>query len=180
MPDAARAGWGRRLAVDFGTTHTVAVLAPATPLLFDASPLLSSAVAFETGRLLTGRDAVRTGQLDPARYEPNPKLRIDDGQVLLGETSVAVEELIAAPLRRVATEAARHLGALPSGTVLTCPAAWGTSRRGVLLRAAEAAASAAARARDSLIASRQGRLERSMPSRSRRLPVMTPATRPKP
>ena len=57
MPEALRDG---RLAVDFGTTHTVAVLAPAKPLLFDASPLLSSAVAIETGRLLTGRDAVRT------------------------------------------------------------------------------------------------------------------------
>jgi hypothetical protein len=139
MPDAPRARWDRRLAVDFGTTHTVAVLAPGMPLLFDASPLLSSAVAIENGRLLTGRDAVRAGQLDPARYEPNPKLRIDDGRVLLGDASIAVEELIAAPLRRVLTEATRHLGAPPSGMVLTCPAAWGTSRRGVLLRAAEIA-----------------------------------------
>lgn len=140
MPDATRAQWDRRLAVDFGTTHTVAVLAPATALLFDASPLLSSAVAIETdGRLLTGRDAVRTGQLDPGRYEPNPKLRIDDDQVLLGDTSIPVEELIAAPLRRVLTEASRHMGGPPSSTVLTCPAAWGASRRGVLLRAAETA-----------------------------------------
>ncbi|MFI5914148.1 Hsp70 family protein [Dactylosporangium sp. NPDC051541] len=131
---------GPRLGIDFGTTHTVAVLGSASPLLFDASPLLSSAVAAEVdGRLLTGRDALRAGELDPARFEPNPKLRIGDGRVLLGAAGLPVEELIAAPLRRVLAEATRHLGAAPAATVLTCPATWAAGRRGVLLRAAAAA-----------------------------------------
>jgi hypothetical protein len=77
-----------RLGIDFGNTHTVAVLGDANgrtePLMFDASFLLPSDVFAGTdGELLTGRDAQRHGKADPARLEPNPKRRIDDGAVLL-------------------------------------------------------------------------------------------------
>ncbi|WP_344504469.1 Hsp70 family protein [Dactylosporangium maewongense] len=127
---------GMALGIDFGTTHTVAVAAGA-PLLFDASPLLVSAVAAAAdGTLLTGRDALRAALQDPSRFEPNPKLRVDDGRVLLGGAEHDVEDIVAAPLCRVAREAARVLGGPAERTVLTCPASWAARRREVLLRAA--------------------------------------------
>jgi hypothetical protein len=133
-----------RLGVDFGTTHTVAALgmpdSPAQPLLFDASPLLSSAVFAEhDGRLLVGRDADRSARLDPTRFEPNPKRRIDDGQVLLGSRAYPVVDVVGAVLRRVAGEAARVAGAMPATTVITYPANWAASRKAVLAEAARQA-----------------------------------------
>ena len=125
------------LGVDFGTSHTVAVLrrenGAATPLLFDGSPLLPSAVYAEpTGELVCGRDALHSARLNPERFEPNPKRRVDDGTVLLGDTEIEVTRLFAAVLGRVRAEAERVAGALPSRTVLTHPAVWGPARRLVL------------------------------------------------
>lgn len=73
-------GRGARLGIDFGSSHTVAVLHLGgeryEPLLFDASPLLPSAIlADDAGGLQTGRDAERGARLDPTRFEPNPKRR---------------------------------------------------------------------------------------------------------
>jgi ABC-type branched-subunit amino acid transport system substrate-binding protein len=135
-------GEGRRLGIDFGTSSTVAVLAQAdgrvVPLLFGETPLLPSAVCVDDGgRLLAGRDALYLGRSRPEHLEPNPKRRIDEGSVLLGEREVALAELLAAVLRRVGEEAARV--AAPAGvgaTVLTCPAGWGPRRRAVLREAA--------------------------------------------
>src|SRR5690348_10136276 len=101
-----------RLAVDYGTSTTVAFLrwpdGRVRPLLFDDSPLLPSAVYLEPdGRLLTGRDAVRSARFDPSRYEANPKRRISDREVLLGDRALPIEDLIAATLVRVWEEATR-------------------------------------------------------------------------
>ncbi|GAA3291633.1 Hsp70 family protein [Dactylosporangium vinaceum] len=130
-----------QLGVDLGTTHTVAALTAADgrsqPLLFDASFLLPSSVYAEVdGHLLVGRDAERSARLDPSRFEPNPKRRIDDGTVLLGQREYAVSDLLAALLRRTADEASRVLGIMPVRTVLTYPANWATHRRSVLADAA--------------------------------------------
>jgi hypothetical protein len=129
-------GW---LAVDFGTSNTVAVArradGPDRPLLFDGSPLLASAVYAADREVLVGRDAWHQARDDPARLEPNPKRRIDDGTVLLGERVMPVVDLIGAVLGRVAAEARAVLGHLPP-VVLTCPAAWGQHRRAVLTDAA--------------------------------------------
>ncbi|GFJ82552.1 Hsp70 family protein [Phytohabitans houttuyneae] len=133
-----------RLSIDFGTSTTVAMLVrqdgrPA-PLLFDGSPLLPSAVfADADGDLLVGRDAWHSGRVSPERLEPNPKRRVDDGTVLLGDREVPVVDLIAAVLRRVAAEAARVSGAPVGEVTLTHPIAWGNPRREVLCRAARAA-----------------------------------------
>ncbi|MEJ3744357.1 Hsp70 family protein [Actinomycetes bacterium KLBMP 9797] len=130
-----------RLAVDLGTTHTVAVVRrgtqPPRALLFDGTPLLPSGVFVDlTGVPHTGRDGQRLGASDPQRFEPHPKRRVDEGTVLLGELEVPVEVLLAATLRRVAEEA-RLAGVDPAGgTVLTCPADWGQPRRAVLRAAA--------------------------------------------
>nr|MDT0658143.1 Hsp70 family protein [Micromonospora sp. DSM 115978] len=130
-----------RLGVDLGTANTVAVLSSGgrdgRPLLFDGSPLLPSAVCLDAGgRLLVGRDAVHLAAAHPESYEPHPKRCVDDRRVLLGGTEVPVDRLLAAVLGRVAEEATRVAGKPVGEVVLTCPAAWGGERRGVLLAAA--------------------------------------------
>src|SRR4051794_25819980 len=108
---------GYRLGVDFGTSSTVAALGGpdgrVRPLLFDGSPLLSSAV-FAGAELLTGSDAERAGVLVPAGLEPHPKRRIDDGTVWLGGQAVPAVDLIAAVLGRVAARARQVAGAPPA------------------------------------------------------------------
>jgi molecular chaperone DnaK len=135
------------LGVDFGTSNTVAVArwpdGRARPILIDGSPLLPSAVYAEPdGQLIVGRDAVHSARIDPARFEPNPKRRIDDGRVLLGDRELPVVDLIAAVLARVAEEWHRTVGTGPADVTLTCPATWGAARRSML---AEAAAKAGLR-----------------------------------
>jgi actin-like ATPase involved in cell morphogenesis len=129
------------LGVDFGTSNTVAVArwpdGRARPILVDGSPLLPSAVfADSDGNLLVGRDAVHSARVDPARFEPNPKRRVDDGLVLLGEREFEVIELIAAVLARVAEEWHRAVGPYRPEVTLTCPATWGATRRTLLAEAA--------------------------------------------
>ncbi|MFL6109958.1 MAG: Hsp70 family protein, partial [Catenulispora sp.] len=128
------------LGIDLGSSNTVAFLrrdggAP-EQVLFDGSPLLPSAVFCDTdGALHVGRDALHHARSRPERLEANPKRRIDEGTVFLGQ-DVEVEQLFAALLRRVATEA-RRIGAQPvSRSTVSHPASWGQRRRDVLARAA--------------------------------------------
>ncbi|WP_345123053.1 Hsp70 family protein [Dactylosporangium darangshiense] len=138
-----------RLGVDYGSSHTVAVLSrpggeTPRPLTFDGSPLLSSAIYAEPdGTLLTGQDAHAAARSEPARHEPHPKRQIDAGTLLLGDRQVPVTEAIAATLRRVAEEAARVSGGADLDVVLTHPAGWGPTRRATLRAAAESAGFAA-------------------------------------
>ena len=138
------------LGVDFGTSNTVAVArwpdGRARPILVDGSPLLPSAVYAEPdGTLSVGRDAIHSARLDPARFEPNPKRRIDDGLVLLGDREFPVVELIAAVLARVAEEWHRAVGPVQPEVTLTCPATWGATRRTLLADAAARAGLVGAR-----------------------------------
>ncbi|MEV4758597.1 Hsp70 family protein [Micromonospora sp. NPDC049559] len=136
---------GYRLGIDFGTSSTVAMLAApdgrVKPLLFDASPLLPSGVFAgpDAGPLLTGADAERAAAAHPAGFEANPKRRIDDRVIWLAEREVPVTEAIAAVLARVSAEARRVAGGPPETVVLTHPAGWSHTRRGVLAVAAEQA-----------------------------------------
>jgi hypothetical protein len=137
MTDSVLDGWV--LGVDLGTSHTVAMLRRADgrtrPLLFDGQPLLPSAVYLDTtGRLHVGRDAIRLGQAEPGRLEPNPKRHVDAETVLLGGADVPTADLFAALLGAVAREAVAAIGFLPPA-VLTSPAAWGSRRREVLTTA---------------------------------------------
>jgi actin-like ATPase involved in cell morphogenesis len=130
-----------RLAVDLGTSTTIAMMqwpdGRVRPLLFDGSPLLSSAVLLDAdGQLHTGRDAVHLARRTPERLEPNPKRRIDDDVVLLGPAEVPVRDLLSAVFSRVSEEAHRVAGRLGDLTV-THPAAWGSRRRAQLAEAAE-------------------------------------------
>jgi hypothetical protein len=135
---------GYRLGIDFGTSNTVAMLAwpdgQVRPLLFDGSPALPSAVyADASSGLLIGRDAAHAARVSPERYEPNPKRRIDEPAVLLGEAEVSTVDLIAAVLGRAAVEARRVAGGPVDGATITYPAAWAQTRRGILVAAAERA-----------------------------------------
>ncbi|PRY56529.1 Hsp70 family protein [Glycomyces artemisiae] len=131
------------IGIDFGTSHTVATIRRADgrvhQQLFDGSPQLPSAVFMnDEGGPVVGADAVHSGRRRPDRFEPNPKRRIDDESILLGETEIPVTSVIAAVLSRVARECEQTLGALGPVTV-TVPAAWGPTRRHVVADAAAAA-----------------------------------------
>lgn len=128
------------LSVDLGTSHTVAVVVwpdgRTRPLLFDGSPVMPSAVFLdEAGTIHVGRDAERLGPTAPERFEPNPKQRIGDGTLLLGDREIPVTAAFAAILTRVARQCVEAVGGLPR-TVLTCPAAWSERRRAALHDAA--------------------------------------------
>jgi molecular chaperone DnaK len=134
----------RVLGIDFGTSNTVAMIRSADarmrPLLFDGSPLLPSAVYFSTdGKVLVGRDAERNARVDPARFEPNPKRRIDDGEVFLGGQGLPVPRIFGYVLSQVNAEARRQLGGAPDEVRLTHPARWGERRRSLLVEAARLA-----------------------------------------
>jgi hypothetical protein len=133
------------LSVDLGTSNTVAVLAahglPPRVVEVDGAATMPSALfAAEDGGLVVGRDAERRARLDPSRFEPNPKRRVDEGTLLLGDVVVPVTDAFCAVLRRVAEETSRQLGgAKPEEVRLTHPAQWGPARRNVLLAAARLA-----------------------------------------
>ncbi|GAA4895541.1 hypothetical protein GCM10023223_06440 [Stackebrandtia albiflava] len=110
------------------------------PLLFDGSPMLPSAVYLSAdGRMLIGRDAERNARMDPARFEPNPKRRIDDGTIFLGDQEIPVPRVFAYVLEQVVGEARRQLGGPPEAVRMTHPARWGERRRNLLIEAARLA-----------------------------------------
>ncbi|SFW90245.1 Hsp70 protein [Amycolatopsis australiensis] len=131
--------------MDLGTSNTVAVLSahgrPPRVVEVDGSATMPSAVfATEEGTIMVGRDAERRARLDPTRFEPNPKRRIDEQTLLLGTDVVPVTDALAAVLRRVLEETSRQLGGeQPDEVRLTHPAQWGQTRRTVLLSAARLA-----------------------------------------
>jgi hypothetical protein len=126
--------------IDLGTTNTVAVLRLADgrrrPILFDGAPLMPSAVYLDpSGVLVAGRDAELLAAVEPSRFEPNPKRRVDDATVLLGDHEVPVRDLLGAVLRTVAQATLEAAATLPPA-VLTHPASWGQRRRAMLAEAA--------------------------------------------
>ena len=130
------------VAVDFGTSSTcVAISAHGREpqvVVFDGQPLVPSAVfAAADGTLFVGQEAERQAAVDPARYEPHPKRRVDEGELLLGSTVLPVVDVVRAVLTRAVNEARRVGGGAPVDLlVLTHPADWGTVRTRVLLQAA--------------------------------------------
>ncbi|GLY52273.1 type VII secretion-associated protein [Lentzea sp. NBRC 102530] len=130
------------VAVDFGTSSTcVAISAHGREpqvVVFDGQPLVPSAVfAAADGTLFVGQEAERQAAVDPARYEPHPKRRVDEGELLLGSTVLPVVDVVRAVLARAVGEARRVAGGAPVDLlVLTHPADWGTVRTRVLMQAA--------------------------------------------
>jgi molecular chaperone DnaK len=131
-----------RVAVDFGTTSTCAAAsvdgrAPQV-VVVDGAPLVPSAVYVTAdGTLFVGHEADRQAAMDPSRYEPHPKRRIDEAELLLGNTVLPVIGVVRAVLRRVLQEARRLAGGAPvDQLVLTHPADWGAARTQKLRRCA--------------------------------------------
>ncbi|GAB3153010.1 type VII secretion-associated protein [Amycolatopsis stemonae] len=131
-----------RVAVDFGTSSTCVVASvngrDPQVVVIDGQPLMSSAVfAAADGTLFVGQEAERQAAVDPSRYEPNPKRRIDEGELLLGESVLRVTDVVHAVLGRAVSEARRLAGdAEVDLLVLTHPADWGAIRTRLLRQAA--------------------------------------------
>jgi actin-like ATPase involved in cell morphogenesis len=129
------------LAIDFGTTNTVAVAtrdgAAPRVVSVDGAPHLPSAVLREPdGRLVVGTDALRLGRTAAHRLETRPKSRLDEDTLLLGDATVGVLDVVRAVLARVCAEAARQADRPVGHLVLTHPADWGALRMGRLPQAA--------------------------------------------
>ncbi len=131
---------GFGLGIDVGTSSTVAVLrrpdGRQSPLLFDGTPVMPSAVFAAPDALLVGASAWYSAAGRPEALEPTPKRRIDDDTVLLGARVLPVVDMIAAILAHVRDEATRVAGAPVPTVTLTHPAAWGPRRRDILAQAA--------------------------------------------
>ncbi|MBB4686428.1 type VII secretion-associated protein [Amycolatopsis jiangsuensis] len=131
-----------RVAVDFGTSSTCVVVSingrDPQVVVIDGQPLMSSAVYVAAdGTLFVGQEAERQAAVDPSRYEPNPKRRIDEGELLLGDAVLRVTDVVHAVLARAVTEARRIAGqAEVDLLVLTHPADWGAIRTRLLRQAA--------------------------------------------
>jgi type VII secretion-associated protein (TIGR03931 family) len=97
---------------------------------------MSSAVyAADDGTLFVGQEADRHAAVDPSRYEPHPKRRIDEPELLLGASVHKVRDVIRAVLSRAVAEAQRVGGGGVDQLVLTHPADWGAVRTRVLRQA---------------------------------------------
>lgn len=132
---------GLTLAIDFGTTNTVAVArrngAAPRVVSVDGAPFQPSAVLLGAdGGLVVGADALRLGRAAGHRLEPRPKARLAEDTLLLGDTQVDVVTVVRAVLAKVTSAAARQAGGPVEHLVLTHPADWGAVRMGKLLRAA--------------------------------------------
>jgi type VII secretion-associated protein (TIGR03931 family) len=97
---------------------------------------MSSAVyAAPDGTLFVGQEADRQAAVDPSRYEPHPKRRIDEPELLLGASVYQVRDVVRAVLSRAVAEAQRVGGGSVDQLVLTHPADWGAVRTRVLRQA---------------------------------------------
>ncbi|MFR9728663.1 type VII secretion-associated protein [Saccharopolyspora sp. MS10] len=130
------------VSVDFGTSSTCTVVSVGggepQVVVVDGQPLVPSAVfAAADGTLFVGHEAERQAAVDPSRFEPHPKRRIDEGELLLGASVLRVGDVVRAVLQRAVGEARRFAGgAVVDLLVLTHPADWGAVRAGVLRQAA--------------------------------------------
>jgi molecular chaperone DnaK len=129
-----------RVAVDFGTSSTCVAVSSGgrepQVVAVDGAPLMSSAVyAAPDGTLFVGQEADRQAAVDPSRYEPHPKRRIDEPELLLGASVHKVRDVIRAVLSRAVAEAQRVGGGPVDQLVLTHPADWGGIRTRVLRQA---------------------------------------------
>ncbi len=148
-PKEERVTEGWQLAIDFGTTTTVAAArrlgeSDAKMLEIGGSCAVSSAVfVAESGAILAGPQVERHADSAPERVVHAKRLLVDadcDGSTLIDGEILRDVDLIAPVLRFVHEEACdRFGGAPPTQVVLTCPAAWSDIRRQRLCDAAATA-----------------------------------------
>ncbi|WP_433030079.1 WXG100 family type VII secretion target [Actinomycetospora sp. CA-053990] len=136
---------GPTVAIDLGVTTVAASVdvspdsrAPAETVEPAEVPLdLAAVFAPADGTALAvGAAARRLAPTDPSRYEPTPRLRVDDPDLLLGTRVVGIAEAWGAVLAGALERAGPLLrGDRPRHLVLTHPAGWDAGRREVLRRA---------------------------------------------
>ncbi len=122
-----------RVAVDFGTSSTCVAISVAgrepQVVAVDGPPLMSSAVyAAADGTLFVGQEADRQAAIDPSRYEPHPKRRIDETELLLGASVLQVRDVVRAVLSRAVGEA-RRVGRRRAGRPARADPSRGLGRR---------------------------------------------------
>ncbi|HET8641454.1 MAG TPA: type VII secretion-associated protein [Pseudonocardiaceae bacterium] len=131
-----------RVSVDFGTSSTCTAVSiderPPQVVVVDGAPLVPSSIyVTREGTVFVGHEADRQAAVDPARYEPHPKRRVDEGELLLGDTVLPVLGAFRAVISRAVREARRLAANAPADQlVLTHPADWGAARTGKLRNAA--------------------------------------------
>jgi hypothetical protein len=89
------------------------------------SDAISSCVAVFDGQILTGEAAQPIAGFRPAAYEPTPKRRLSEDEVVLGGAVYDPVDLVAAVFRFVIVQATRYVGGgTPATVLLTHPEAW--------------------------------------------------------
>jgi actin-like ATPase involved in cell morphogenesis len=144
MTDSPSTSW--TLAVDFGTSYTVAAVradgrtpqaieirgdrrVPSVVLVTDDG---NAAPRIEVGRVAEDLSATRPGSVLRA-----PKRRLGEpAPVVLGGRPYQVVDLVGVLLRDIYDEAVRHQGSAPARVCLTHPATWSRPRLARLLEAA--------------------------------------------
>jgi molecular chaperone DnaK len=130
------------LAVDFGTSFTVAAVRPAqrSPEVIEIGGdrrVPSVIFVDEDSSIRVGRAAEDLAASRPGRAVRAPKRRLGEpAPVVLGGKPYQVVDLVAALLRYVYDEAVRHQGSAPGSIRLTHPASWSRPRMARLLEAA--------------------------------------------
>ena len=134
-------GW--ILAMDFGTTaSSVAVRDEGVDLLEVGGHTRVPSAVFcdEGGELIAGPQAVQRGAAQPDLLERNPKRRMGDRSVIIGDHRFSPAQLTAAVLRLLAETARSYRGGTePDEVRITHPASWADTRLRALTEAAELA-----------------------------------------
>ncbi|WP_250037646.1 Hsp70 family protein [Paractinoplanes maris] len=138
------------LAIDFGTTNTVASVGDDSgvrTLNVDGRPVMPSAVFLErldrpgsAESWTVGERAVHLARRRLEQFEANPKKCVADGTLFLGGRDVPVGDAIAALLAPIVDEAASQYARQPPAVVLvTHPASWAGPRVEILRQAVRSA-----------------------------------------
>lgn len=130
-----------RLAIDFGTSNSAAAVAGPGGVsvlrLGTRSDAIPSCVAAYNGEIVTGEAALRIAGIYPAAFEPTPKRRLGEEEIVLGGTVCDPVDLVAAVLGFVLGQAERYVGGgSPAQVILTHPEAWDEYLQGRLGAAA--------------------------------------------
>lgn len=124
---------GPRLSIDFGTTNTAAAWVDPQGHIHEirlshTSTLMPSAVFAERGPtgagVVVGSAAINLSATAPDAFEPNPKRRLRESDIILGGHRFDTTELVAAVLRSVIGTATTVAGTPFRQVTLTHPDGW--------------------------------------------------------
>jgi PknH-like extracellular domain/Hsp70 protein len=129
------------LAVDFGSSNTAAAYLDRRGTIREirlttAGSLMPSGVLYRDGRVLVGRTALQAAFSAPEAFEPTPKRRLADREIMLGGAMVTVTDLVAAVFAEVLVRARHVMGAEPDEVVVTHPDQWAAPLQQLLATAA--------------------------------------------